>query len=126
MKPFHIGKLFQIQNILLYYFYYTVCFRKCVKSLTIYLSHLHQSLLLILVSDGEYRSSTDRLSNFIFSSLPPFDLSKVNGVTEECKRQSKIYINDLKKFKLWALQSKFVYHEKFINIRIYRLITESK
>lgn len=59
----------------------------------------------LVVSDTEYRSTTDRLSSFLFSSLPPFDLSRIKGISEECQRQSKIYVEDLKDFQMWALKS---------------------
>ncbi|CAG9854245.1 unnamed protein product [Phyllotreta striolata] len=54
--------------------------------------------------DVEYRSSTDRFANFLFSSLPPFDLSQIEGVSRECRIQSKQYIESLANFQMWALR----------------------
>ncbi|CAG9824968.1 unnamed protein product [Phaedon cochleariae] len=53
--------------------------------------------------DG-YQSTTDRLSTILFSSLPPFDLSKVDGVNQKCRKQSQKYVQDLNAFQYWALQ----------------------
>ncbi|KAG5878798.1 hypothetical protein JTB14_026062 [Gonioctena quinquepunctata] len=60
--------------------------------------------LLARAEHGGYQSTTDRLSGFLFSSLPPFDLSNINGVSPECRQQSRKYLEDLEQFKMWALK----------------------
>ncbi|XP_072399233.1 nose resistant to fluoxetine protein 6-like [Diabrotica undecimpunctata] len=67
--------------------------RLCVKNLT-----------KCMEKDAEYRSTTDRLSSILFSSLPPFDLSSIQGVSTECRRQSEKYILDLQEFQEYALK----------------------
>ncbi|XP_018563221.1 nose resistant to fluoxetine protein 6-like [Anoplophora glabripennis] len=54
--------------------------------------------------DTEYKVTTSLFSSLLFSSLPPFDLSGVVGVSRKCHLQSKRYIADLRNFKLWALK----------------------
>lgn len=36
---------------------------------------------------------------------PPLDMSKVNGVSSECRKDSIKYIKSLESFDLWALKS---------------------
>ncbi|VEN64207.1 unnamed protein product, partial [Callosobruchus maculatus] len=40
----------------------------------------------------------------LLTSFPPFQLSDVEGVSKECRLQSRQFIEDLKKFKFWALK----------------------
>lgn len=36
---------------------------------------------------------------------PPLDMSKVDGVSSECRRDFNQYVKSLESFKLWALKS---------------------
>ncbi|KAJ3653264.1 hypothetical protein Zmor_012524 [Zophobas morio] len=54
--------------------------------------------------DLNYESTANGLSSFLLGTQPPFDLSQVPGVSPLCKKQSEKYIEDLKRFKLWALK----------------------
>ncbi|EFA04173.1 O-acyltransferase like protein [Tribolium castaneum] len=54
--------------------------------------------------DFNYETTANRLADFVFGIVPPFDLSQVEGVAEDCKRQSEKYVEELLKFKLWALK----------------------
>ncbi|XP_050308684.1 O-acyltransferase like protein-like [Anthonomus grandis grandis] len=67
--------------------------RKCLKNVT----HCMEE-------DKTYQQSSEKLLNFIATTLPPFDLSTTPGVSLPCQRDSRKYVNDLKKFKLWALK----------------------
>jgi hypothetical protein len=51
-----------------------------------------------------YETTTHQLSDFLFSIVPPFDLSRIEGVSPLCRKQSEKYVTDLKRFKLWALK----------------------
>ncbi|XP_060519002.1 O-acyltransferase like protein-like [Cylas formicarius] len=57
-----------------------------------------------LEEDTGYRRTTDKIYRLMTSSLPPFDLSRVADVSESCRRDSRIFTEDLKSFKLWALK----------------------
>ncbi|KAJ8961100.1 hypothetical protein NQ318_008776 [Aromia moschata] len=59
---------------------------------------------LLSVSDHEYQATASRLSKFLFAAAPPFDLSAVVGVSRECRLQSGMYVEDLKRFEMWALK----------------------
>jgi hypothetical protein len=52
-----------------------------------------------------YETTTHQLSDFLFSIVPPFDLSRIERVSPLCRKQSEKYVTDLKRFKLWALKS---------------------
>ncbi|XP_030765294.1 nose resistant to fluoxetine protein 6-like [Sitophilus oryzae] len=54
--------------------------------------------------DLTYRSTTDKLFSFMSTSLPPFDLSRAPGVSRSCQKDSQKYVEELKKFKMWALK----------------------
>ncbi|KAF7287125.1 hypothetical protein GWI33_002502 [Rhynchophorus ferrugineus] len=54
--------------------------------------------------DITYRLTTDNLFNYLSTSLPPFDLSRIPGISQSCQRDSLKYVTDLKKFKYWALK----------------------
>nr|XP_022903854.1 nose resistant to fluoxetine protein 6 [Onthophagus taurus] len=55
-------------------------------------------------ADGDYKPAADQLTRFLLNRSPPFDLSKVEGVSERCKISSRKFIDDLNNFKFWALQ----------------------
>ncbi|CAH0557874.1 unnamed protein product [Brassicogethes aeneus] len=55
-------------------------------------------------NDIEYEVTSTKLSQVLFSRIPPFDLSGVKGVSQSCQRDSRTYVQDLAAFKFWALQ----------------------
>lgn len=60
----------------------------------------------LFVLDRRYETTTRALARRLFQANPPFDLSRFKGISEECRKDSRKYIEDLMKFKLWALKSK--------------------
>lgn len=67
--------------------------KRCLKNVT-----------KCLNEDLTFHPTKNRLLDFISTSMPPFDLSHVPGVSRRCQRDSRKYIQDLNKFKLWALK----------------------
>ena len=45
------------------------------------------------------------VSGKFLKNNPPFELSNVHGVSEECRKDSEKFVASLKKIELWALQS---------------------
>ncbi|KAK9890490.1 hypothetical protein WA026_010571 [Henosepilachna vigintioctopunctata] len=54
--------------------------------------------------DDLHQDATRNLHKYLLSTIPPFDPSKTKGVSKSCKTQSRRYMEDLAKFKFWALQ----------------------
>ncbi|KAL1513441.1 hypothetical protein ABEB36_002852 [Hypothenemus hampei] len=54
--------------------------------------------------DNGYHATAEKLLNYVFALQPPFDLSRVSGVSLPCQKDSLEYIQNLKSFKLWALK----------------------
>ncbi|CAH1974646.1 unnamed protein product [Acanthoscelides obtectus] len=54
--------------------------------------------------DNTHHKISKKLSNMLLTSYPPFQLGDVEGVSKECRLQSKHFIEDLKEFKFWALK----------------------
>lgn len=54
--------------------------------------------------DTTYRITTDYLNKYFTSSIPPYDLSLIKGVSAKCKKQSRKFMDDLAKFKFWAVK----------------------
>ncbi|KAF2881370.1 hypothetical protein ILUMI_24813 [Ignelater luminosus] len=52
----------------------------------------------------EYHPTLNQITRNLLSSVPPLDLSTVEGVSKKCKTHTLQYLRDLKEFKLWALK----------------------
>lgn len=66
-----------------------------------------QNNFAILVTDPNYDVSMYRLTKRLLESNPPFDMTNLDDVTDKCRESSQIFIDDLQKFKLWALRSEY-------------------
>lgn len=58
-------------------------------------------------TDAAFASKSEKIARILFSKSPPFDLSKVNGVGNECRQQSIYFRKELQRLSLWALKSKW-------------------
>lgn len=60
---------------------------------------------ILIVADDDFHVASAKISKLLFGTIPSFDLTKVAGVSKECRLQSAVYQRELKKFSLWALKS---------------------
>ncbi|XP_056642944.1 O-acyltransferase like protein [Diorhabda sublineata] len=67
--------------------------RLCVKNLT-----------KCMEQDSEHFATSNSLGSFLFSRLPPFDLSNFEEISPQCRKQSKQFIQGLRNFQIWALK----------------------
>lgn len=45
------------------------------------------------------------ISGQILKHNPPFELSNIHGVSDECRKDSEMFVASLKRIEFWALQS---------------------
>ncbi|KRT84485.1 hypothetical protein AMK59_59, partial [Oryctes borbonicus] len=51
-----------------------------------------------------YQASASILINYLISKAAPINLNGLQGVSDECQKSHKVFIEDLNNFKYWALQ----------------------
>lgn len=52
--------------------------------------------------------------NVVSKDFVEMYIPTLNAINEECRNDSIIYATDLKKYKLWASESKYYYHNLLI------------
>ncbi|XP_017782884.1 PREDICTED: nose resistant to fluoxetine protein 6-like [Nicrophorus vespilloides] len=55
-------------------------------------------------NDPDYEASLSKVTGRLFANSPPFDLSTLDGVGEECRKDSRRFLDALRTFQMWALQ----------------------
>lgn len=56
-----------------------------------------------MANDPDYEMTMRQLTKLLLGASPPFDLSTVEGVSEDCQKASHRFVTDLRNYQLWAL-----------------------